>query len=311
MQPSLSKNTVLVAAVPWLFVLLWSTGFVAAKYAVQYSPPFKLLFLRGLFSCLVFLGLSLAMRVKLPSFQGMWSQFIVGLLLQACFLGGCFFAISQGMPAGLVALLTGTQPLLTAIYASMFQGKNLSKLTWAGIALGFLGVFLVLSPANHELSFGMLALVGALIGLLGVTAGTIAQNRIVPDGHILASTLFQYVALTLAAGLVALGTESRPITWNMDFALGLLWLVVGVSTAAMLLLMFMLQRGEATTIATYFYLVPVATTLMASMLFGEPLTGAILLGMGITVSGMLLVLRGGRIKVGSIFNQTNIQIESE
>lgn len=292
MHASSSKNSALVAAAPWLFVLLWSTGFVAAKYTVQHAPPFKLLFLRGMFSCLVFLGLSLAMRVKFPSAQGMWNQFKVGLLLQAGFLGGCFFAISHGMPAGLVALVTGTQPLLTAIYASALKGQKLSGMTWTGIALGFAGVFLVLSPASHELTFGAMAFVGAVIGLLGVTAGSILQNSSQSDGHILTSTLFQYVALTLSTGLIALWMESTPVDWSYDFAVGLLWLVVGVSTAAMLLLMFLLQRGEATTIATYFYLVPVVTTLMAWILFSEPLTGAILIGMGITVLGMLLVLRG-------------------
>jgi drug/metabolite transporter (DMT)-like permease len=221
----------------------------------------------------------------------MWSQFKVGLLLQVAFLGGCFFAISHGMPAGLVALVTGTQPLLTAIYATAVKGQKLPKLTWVGIALAFAGVFLVLSPASHELTFGPMALVGALIGLLGVTTGTIAQNSAKADGHILTSTLFQYVALTLSAGLIALCTESVEVVWSAEFAFGLLWLVVGVSTAAILLLMFMLQRGQATTVATYFYLVPVATAFMAWLLFDEPLTGIILTGMGITISGMLMVLK--------------------
>lgn len=291
MHAQQSKNNFLVSVAPWLFVILWSTGFVAAKFTIQHAPPFKLLFLRGLFSCLVFLSISVAMRMKFPSLKGMWTQFKVGLLLQGAFLGGCFFAISHGMPAGLVALVTGTQPLVTAVYVSLRKRKRLSFTKWLGIALGFAGVFLVLSPASHELTFGIVAFTGALIGLLGVTAGSIVQNQVEADGHILASTLFQYVALTLSTGLIAFMTETQEVAWSPEFAFGLLWLVVGVSTAAMLLLMFMLQRGEATTVATYFYLVPVSTSLQAWAIFGEPLTSAILVGMAVTVVGMLLVLK--------------------
>lgn len=291
MQAQQTNKNFLVSVAPWLFVFLWSTGFIAAKFTIQHAPPFKLLFLRGLFSCVVFLGISVAMRMRFPSIQGMWMQFKVGLLLQGAFLGGCFFAISHGMPAGLVALITGTQPLLTAVYVSMSKGVRLPWTKWLGIALGFAGVFLVLSPKSHNLTFSVVAFCGALVGLLGVTAGTIVQNQVKRDGHILTSTLFQYVALTLSTGLIALMIETQPVVWSTEFAAGLLWLVVGVSTAAMLLLLFMLQRGEATTVATYFYLVPVSTSLLAWSLFGEPLTSAILVGMAVTVFGMLLVLK--------------------
>lgn len=293
MNAKTSHNNALVSAAPWLFVVLWSTGFVAAKFTIQNAPPFKLLFLRGVFSCLVFFAISVAMGLKFPSSRGAWTQVKVGLLLQGAFLAGCFFAISHGMPAGLVALVTGTQPLLTAVYASLRQRKPLSGTKWAGIGLGFAGVFLVLSPTSHELTFGAVAFSGALIALLGVTVGTIVQNQVKSDGHLLTSTLFQYVALTVFAGLVAIATEEQEVMWSVKFAFGLLWLVVGVSTAAMLLLLFMLQKGEATTVATYFYLVPVATSLEAWALFGEPLTPAILSGMAVTVVGMLLVLKKG------------------
>lgn len=291
MSPQDSNKNTLVLVAPWLFVLLWSTGFIAAKYTVQHAPPFKLLFLRGLFSCIVFFVLSFAMRLNFPSLKGMWAQFKVGLLLQGAFLGGCFFAISYGMPAGLVALVTGLQPLLTAIYVSLRQRKQLSRMKWLGISLGFAGVYLVLSPTSHALSFNAVAFSAALLGLVGVTAGTIVQNQVKADGHIMTSTLFQYVALTLFAGLVALLIETGEVAWSFEFAFGLLWLVIGVSTAAILLLLFMLQRGEATTVATYFYLVPVCTSLMAWGIFGEPLTSVILTGMGVTVLGMLLVLK--------------------
>lgn len=285
------KKGLLVQVAPWLFVLLWSSGFIAAKYTVLRAPPFKLLFLRGLFSALVFLALALAMRVKFPSLKGAASQFRVGLLLQGAFLGGCFFAMSHGMPAGLVALVTGLQPLLTAAYSALLKGQRMTLGKWAGVLLGFVGVFLVLSPTSHQLSFGVVALAGAVAALMGVTAGTVVQNQVKPDGHIVASTVFQYVALALSAGLVSLFTETSPVAWSAEFAAGLAWMVVGVSTVAMLLLLFMLRRGEATTVASYFYLVPVVTTLMAWLIFGEPLTAGVLMGMAVTIAGMLLVLR--------------------
>lgn len=277
---------------PWLFVVLWSTGFIAAKFALRHAPPFKLLFLRGALSCAMFMALAGITGARFPTARLAWRQFKVGLLLQGAFLGGCFFAISHGMPAGWVALITGTQPVLTAIHAAVSQGERISAAKWLGISMGFAGVCLVLMPNTHGQSFGWIGLLGAVVGLLGITAGSIAQNRARDDGvDLLTSAVWQYVALTVLAAAMSWFTETAPVDWSLSLIAGLMWLVVGVSTAAMLLLLFMLKGGEATKVSTYFYLVPVITTLQAWALFDEPLQPSILLGMAITVLGMLLFLK--------------------
>ncbi|WP_413481841.1 DMT family transporter [Serratia proteamaculans] len=192
----------------WLFVFLWSTGFVAAKFTVQFSGPFHLLFLRGAFSCLIFLLLALAFRSRFPSRAGIVRNLIVGLFLQSFFLGECFYAIHRGMPAGIVALITGPQPVLTAKLVSVLQRKHLRPRKWFGIAVGFTGVYLVLSPGQHSFSLDPAAFGSVIIGVLGVTIGALYQRRAQGEGHIFANTFLQYVTLTVSMGLIGLLFES-------------------------------------------------------------------------------------------------------
>lgn len=291
MHRHLARKPTFITLVPWIFVFLWSTGFIAAKFTVQYAPPFQLLFLRGAFSCVVFLLMAIVTGVKFPSPKGAIHQLQVGLLLHSVFLGGCFYAIHRGIPAAIVALITGLQPVLTAIYVSVFEKHRLNLRRWAGVLVGFTGVFLVLSPGKQPFHIEPWALASALLGLLGVTAGTLYQKKVHNDGHVLTATFFQYVSLTLSMGLLSYATETQATQWNLSFILGLIWLVIGVSVTAILLLIFMIRSGESTKVATYFYLVPVLTAIEAWVLFGETVTGTTLLGMGVAIVGMLLVLR--------------------
>ncbi len=291
MDRHLTRQSAFVALVPWIFVFLWSTGFIAAKFTVQYASPFQLLFLRGALSCMVFLLMAVVAGVKFPSPQGAIHQLKAGLLLHGVFLGGCFYAIHRGMPAAVVALVTGLQPVLTAVYVSVFNGYRLNLRKWAGVVVGFAGVLLVLSPGKHQFQMDLWALGSAMLGLFGVTAGTLYQKKAHNDGHILSATFFQYVSLTIPMGLLSLATETQATQWSPSFVLGLIWLVIGVSVTAILLLIFMIRSGQSTEVATYFYLVPVLTAIEAWALFGEAVNGATVLGMGVAIIGMLLVLR--------------------
>lgn len=273
------------------FCIPLESGFVAAKFTVQYSAPFHLLFLRGAFSCLVLLLLTLGFRARFPSGRGMVRNLIVGLFLQSFFLGGCFYAIHRGMPSGIVALITGLQPVLTAILVSLMHRQSLHPRKWLGIAIGFAGVFLVLSPGQHSFALDPVAFGSVMLGLFGVTIGALYQRRAQGDGHIFANTFLQYVTLTISMGAISLMFESAPTQWSLSFALGLGWLVIGVSVLAIMLLIFMIRSGEATKAATYFYLVPILTAAEAWLLFGEAITLPMLVGMAITIIGLIFVIR--------------------
>lgn len=216
---------------------------------------------------------------------------IVGLFLQSFFLGGCFYAIHRGMPSGIVALITGLQPVLTAILVSLMHRQSLHPRKLLGIAIGFAGVFLVLSPGQHSFALDPVAFGSVMLGLFGVTIGALYQRRAQGDGHIFANTFLQYVTLTISMGAISLMFESAPTQWSLSFALGLGWLVIGVSVLAIMLLIFMIRSGEATKVATYFYLVPILTAAEAWLLFGEAITLPMLVGMAITIIGLIFVIR--------------------
>jgi drug/metabolite transporter (DMT)-like permease len=276
--------------VPILFVFLWSTGFIGAKFTVAYAPPFTLLFLRGLLSCVVFLALILIARIRVPPLKSIIEQLKAGFLMHTLFLGGCFYAINQGMSPALVALVTGLQPILTAVILSASKKTTMTRLRWLGVLIGFMGVCLVLSPGKSSGHIAFIPLVSSVIGLLGVTTGSLYQKKVNSDGHILSLTLFQYVSLTVVMGILSFVFESEPVAWSLSFIAGLVWLVIGVSVSAILLLIYMIRLGESTKVATYFYLVPVVTALEAWVLFDEPITSGTAAGMLTTIVGMVLVI---------------------
>ena len=281
-----------VVVIPWLFVFLWSTGFIGAKFTVDLSEPYFLLFLRGAFTCIAIFFIALYFRVQWPSFRTIRHKLAIGMLLQSMFLGGCFKAMDLGMPTGFVSIITGMQPIVTALLLTTFEKQRFHLLQWLGSILGFMGVALVLMPSGSETNtFSLASLLAAVIGLIGITLGTLLQKRIVLSGHILTQVFFQYVALTVAMGVLTMIFEEQQVQWSMSFVLGLLWLVFGVSIAAVFLLVYMVKKGDAAKVASYFYLVPAFTTIEAWILFDEVLTWAAFGGMFLSVLGLALMIR--------------------
>ena len=279
--------------VPMLFVLLWSTGFIGAKYALPYIEPFNLLFIRMLLTLAVFGGLIVAFRARWPTPRQAMHQMAVGSLVHAAYLGGVFAAIKMQMPAGVASLLVGLQPLLTAVLAWQFTGSTLRSRQWLGLALGLVGVTLVLargeSLANIELPAA--ALLAIMVALGGISIGTLYQKRFGGDTDLLTGSFFQYLATALWMGLLSSGFEQGEVVWAPQLAVALAWLVFGLSVGAILLLMWMIREGEAAHVATYFYLVPPVTAIESWLLFDERLGVTSVLGIGITVAGVYLVLR--------------------
>lgn len=284
---------------PALFVVLWSTGFIGAKFGLPYAEPFTFLFIRFVLTLAVLLPLTWLFQAPWPRSPKLYGHVAVtGLLVHAIYLGGVFYAIELGLPAGLASLLVGLQPLLTAALALPLLGERLAARQWLGLLLGLVGITLVLggklAPAAGHLfdGFGAGALACVLASLVAISAGTLYQKRFCTGVPLLAGSVIQYLAAGVALGAGALLLESREVTWTTTFAATLAWLVLGLSVAAILLLMALIRRGAASKVASLFYLVPPLTALEAWWLFDETLGTVALAGMAISLTGVVLVSRG-------------------
>jgi drug/metabolite transporter (DMT)-like permease len=290
MSPAHSR---LVTLVPFIFVLLWSTGFIGAKFALPYIEPFNLLFIRMLLNLLVFAVLISVWKARWLTPKQIGHQMIVGLLVHAGYLGGVFAAIKLQMPAGLASLLVGLQPLLTAVLVLFGGNTNLRRSQWSGLLLGIAGITLVLYGNGKLglLDFSFWPFFAALIALVSITTGTLYQKRFGGGADLLTASFFQYVASAIVMGVITWQFETGTVNWQLPLFLSLSWLVLGLSVSAVLLLLFMIREGEASRVSAYFYLVPPATAFEAWLLFGESFSLTALFGVGITVLGVYLVLQ--------------------
>jgi drug/metabolite transporter (DMT)-like permease len=289
-----ARNAGWLRAMPAVFVLIWSTGFIVARYGMPYAPPLKFLAVRYALSLLCF-GVWVALaRVAWPKERAQWAHLAVtGLLMQAGYLGGVWAAVHAGMGAGLVALLVGIQPVLTAIWLS-FTGGRISQRQWAGLVLGFAGLVLVVSRKfgqGSEVSALTMGL--ALMALLSITAGTLYQKRFVAPCDVRSASAVQMAAALLAT-LPFAAMESQGIEWNVYSSGAMAWSVLALSLGGSSLLYMLIQRGTATAVTSLLYLVPPCTAVMAWLLFREPITLVTLLGIGLTAAGVSLVVRSER-----------------
>lgn len=280
---------------PGVFVLLWSTGFIGAKYGLPFAEPFTFLALR--FAVVIALlaiviGVSKAQWPRDPKL--ILHLAVSGLLVHAIYLGGVFGAIRLGVPAGLVALVAGLQPLLTATVVGPLLGERIGRRQWLGLGLGLIGIAMVLSTRLTGIrfdGFGWDGMAFALAALIGITAGTLYQKRFCTGMDLQTGTLIQYMAALAVLAPIALSTESMEIRWTMTFVLALGWLVLVLSLGAISLLMTLIRLGEAAKVASFFYLVPPMTAILAFVLFDEALTPIALAGMAATAVGVALVVR--------------------
>lgn len=282
---------------PLLFVFLWSTGFIGAKYGLPYAEPLTFLVSRYVLVIVLMSVLALAMRAPWPASPREALHIgVTGLLVQALYLGGVFMSIHRGLPAGISALVVGMQPLLTAALAGALLGERVSARQWAGLALGFGGVALVVgSKASVDGVDGdalVHMLVPALAALLGITAGTLYQKRFCPRFDLRTGSVMQFLPSLVVTLLVASQTETMEIEWTGDFVFALGWLVLVLSIGAISLLNLLIRSGSAVNVASLFYLTPPATALIAWAMFGETLSALAIAGMVIAVSGVWLARKG-------------------
>ena len=279
---------------PGLFVLLWSTGFIGAKYGVPYAPPFYFLAIRmAIAALLLFIAISFLRKSQPITRSIIWPSTMIGLTLHGAYLGGCFFAVSRGMPAGVAALIVSLQPVLVSLFAAKYLNEPLSARAVFGLILGLIGLVVVVLPRISTTGTNTISLVAigaSAIGLLGGTAGTVLQKKyggVIPT---LAGTSIQYAATAVVLLTLALIFEKPEIQWTAKFVGALTWLVLALSFGAILLLFFLLSHGSAASVSSLYYLVPAATAIEAYFFFDEHISPVSLLGTLITVVGVWLVV---------------------
>jgi drug/metabolite transporter (DMT)-like permease len=284
----------LAQAMPWVFVVIWSTGFVVARLGMPHSPPMTFLVMRYALSVVCFAIWILAVRPSWPRSRTQWLHLAVtGVLMHAGYLGGVWSAVKAGIGAGTVALLVGLQPVLTAIWLSRAEAAGRAKVTapqWLGLVLGLAGLGLVVSGklGVGEVTPWNLAL--ALLALLSITVGTLYQKRYLEPCDVRSASLVQLVAAAAVSLPFALLEQER-VVWASEMIVAMSWSVLVLTLGGSSLLYLLIQRGAATTVTSLMYLVPPCTALMAWLLFREALTFIMLTGMMLTVVGVALVVR--------------------
>ncbi len=283
---------------PVIFVLIWSTGFIAAKFALPYIEPYTLLFLRKLITLALILVLIMWLRAPWPGTRQAMHQMVVGTLIHTAYLGGVFTSINLGMPAGMTSLIVSLQPILTAVLAFILFQHSLLSRQWVGLGLGLLGVSLVISQSRQigfsEINAG--SLLAVFIALVGISLGTVYQKHFGQNTHLLTGSFYQFLATAIWMGLLSFALESQQIMWSFPLIASLAWMVVLLSIISILLLMLMIRRGETARVASYFYLVPPVVAVQGWLFFDEQLNLMALAGIALTVAGVYLVIKatGGK-----------------
>jgi len=285
---------VLKKLAPGLFVFLWSTGFIGVKYGIPYAPPFYFIAIRmAIAACLLFIAISFLRKSQPITRAIIWPSTLIGLTLHGAYLGGCFFAVSRGMPAGVAALIVSLQPVLVSLFAAKYLNEPLRPRAVLGLTLGLVGLFVVVIPRINMTgtnAISLVAVAASVIGLLGGTSGTILQKKYGGAIPTLAGTSIQYAATALVLLVLALLFEEPNIIWSPEFIGALTWLVLALSFGAILLLFFLLSQGSAASVSSLYYLVPAVTALIAYFLFDEHISTLSLIGTAITVVGVWLVV---------------------
>jgi drug/metabolite transporter (DMT)-like permease len=281
-----------IAVAPALFVLLWSTGFIGARFGLPYIEPLTFLAVRMIFVVLIMALIALIARARRPNAPEIGHSLVAGSLVHGAYLGGVFVAISQGVPAGISALIPGLQPILTSTIANRFMGETVTRMQWLGLALGLVGVPLVLHNREIVAAGSLIGWIATVVSLFGITLGTLYQKRYCGGIDWRAGNLVQYIGAGALFWLGAFGFETRVIYWTGELIFAMSWLVIVLSIGAVGLMYWLIRRSAATGFASLFYLVPAVTALLAYFLFGEKLDALSVFGMVVCAVGVALVNRG-------------------
>lgn len=279
---------------PLLFVGIWATGFIVARLVAPHADPLTFLAYRFVLSASVFALIAAAVRAQWPrGIRGWRDALVAGVLMQGIYLGGVFWSVRHGLPAGISALVTGLQPLLTALLAFPLLGERVGVRRWAGIALGFLGALLVLQPQLRAGAGGILIvpLLACGAGMVAMTLGTIWQKRTASGSDLRTNAAVQFIGAALVAIPAAALTEAGRFDASWQAWTGLAWAVCGLSLGAISLLLILIKRGAVAGVASLFYLVPPVVAVLAFALFGEQLSALQVAGMAVAATGVAVASR--------------------
>jgi drug/metabolite transporter (DMT)-like permease len=283
-----------IAAMPFFFVVIWSTGFIVAKFGLPYAPPLTFLMLRFIGVLAVLLPLVLLMRAPWPAGK-VWHIAVAGILVQAGYLVGVWCAIKIGMPAGLSALIVGMQPILTAFAAPMI-GESVRRRQWVGLVFGLCGVALVVANKISIIGLSWQSIALCVMALLSITAGTLYQKRHCPQFDLRTGTIIQFAASLLVVLPFAImfenfGPALETVQWTPRFIGALLWSIFALSIGAIFLLFALIRKSAATSVTSLLYLTPPTTAIMAWVMFGEAFSLIGMAGMVLAVIGVAFVVK--------------------
>ena len=297
---STPADSIFVRAMPVVFVLIWATGFIVAKFGLPYAPPLSFLSIRYALSILCFLVWCVVARAAWPRQGRQWAHLAVaGILMHAGYLGGVWIAVKAGMGSGLAALIVGLQPVLTAVWMSSMgspagQKSNVTPRQWLGLLMGLGGLLLVVARKfGSGIEVTPLTLLAEVVALFSITAGTLYQKRFVQSAEVRSANAVQLAAALVVTLPFAL-MEHESIAWTPSFMGAMAWAVLALTLGGSSLFYLLIQRGAATAVTSLLYLVPPTTALMAWVLFDEPITITTLLGTALTAIGVSLVVQAAR-----------------
>jgi drug/metabolite transporter (DMT)-like permease len=284
---------------PVIFVFLWSTGWIVAKYAAMHADPITFLAVRHALAACAFASICLLIGARWPvSLSQAGRAMLSGMFLHGFYLAGVWYAIGQGVPSGLSGIIAGLQPLLTAMAAPFLLGEVLSRRQRIGLALGFAGILIAISPQMiASLSAGLtglgIPLIINLVAMSSVTYGTLYQKRHLQNGDIWTTATLQFVGAVIVTLPIAVVTEEMRFDWTPTAIASMAWSVIGLSMGAVFLLLYLINRGQVSRAASLIYLMPPMVAIEAALLFGEPVTLPMIIGTAIVVVGVYMVNRKG------------------
>jgi drug/metabolite transporter (DMT)-like permease len=281
---------------PALFVFLWSTGFIGAKYIVPYAEPFTFLTIRYVLAALILFAIAAAFKQPLKLNKEQFrASFAVGMLLHVIYIGGVFYAVSLGVSAGISAVIVSIQPVLVSLLAVPLLGERLRWVQVVGLFLGVAGIALLLLPkvfqGDYTASTSLVGIFICVIALLGTSGGYLIQKKVGSDIPFLSGTGAQYAVSAIVFAVLSFATEEQIIEWVPAFIFGLAYIVLMLSIASIVLLYGMLRTGSASKVSSLYYLVPPVAAIQAYFLFDEVIGFIGIVGMALAAIGVVLVMR--------------------